>query len=246
MRHVSVIATVTILLLAVPAFASWDGSVDASVQSAYLWRGMVLNDEPVFQPSLTLSHGGFSASFWANVDLTGVAGHRLEPTEVDSWIAYTWEAGHFTFTVTAYDYSFPHGAAPSTQEIWAGVTWKTFFSPSLTVVRDVNEAEGTYLLLSGTQSLGLLRGPASEGLVLSVNFGHATREYTRFYFPELRADHVNDYGVRLDWPVTLGPGTLKMGVQYSAFTDGRVRSPGFEGNSTHLVGGVTYSVPFEL
>ncbi len=246
MRHVSVIATVSVLLLAAPALASWDGSVEASVQSAYLWRGMVVNDEAVLQPSFTLSQGGFSAGVWANVDLTGIAGHRLEPTEVDSWLAYTWDLEHVSFTLTAYDYSFPHGAAPSTQEIWAGVTWKTFFSPSLTVVRDVNEAEGTYLLFSGTQSLGLLRGPTSEGLVLSVNFGHATREYTRFYFPELRADHVNDYGVRLDWPVALGSGTLKIGVQYSGFTDGSVQSPGFEGDSTHFVGGLTYSVPFEL
>jgi uncharacterized protein (TIGR02001 family) len=245
MRQLLGVVAVAIVLVATPARA-WDGSVDLSAQSAYIWRGMVLNDEPVFQPSVTLSQGGFSASVWSSVDLTDVSGHRLEPTEVDYWLAYTYQLEPVAFTLTAYGYSFPNSAAASTQELWAGVTWSTLFKPTLTVVRDVNVADGTYLLLSGTQSLGVLEGPSSDGLALTVNIGHATRSYTRSYFPDLAAGHVNDYGVRLDWPLRIGPGTLKLDLQYTAFTDSGVESPGFEGRTTHLAGGLTFSVPFRL
>ena len=70
--RVSRLAMVLALPALFPATATLalDGRVDLSVQSAYIWRGMVLNDEPVFQPSVTVWSGGFSASVWGNVNMT--------------------------------------------------------------------------------------------------------------------------------------------------------------------------------
>ena len=235
---------VLLLLLAVPA-AALDGSVDLSLQSAYIWRGMVLNDKPVFQPSVTVSSGAFSASVWGNVDLTSANGARGVASEIDYWLAYTVAGKAVEFTLTYYDYTYPHSSNLSTQEVWAAVTFKTVpLSPSLTVIRDVNAIKGWYVLLTGSKDLGLLETGGSEGLVLTLNLGHGTKAYAQGYFPGIGADRVTDYGVRVDWPLRVGPGTLELGVGYTSFTDPRVYTPGFEGKRANLVGGLVYSIPF--
>lgn len=245
MRKVSGLVALAAMLVA-PSVLAWDGSLDLSAQSAYIWRGMALNTEPVFQPSLTLAQGGFSASVWANADLTGDLGHRFELNEVDYWLDYTQELEHFDVSLTLYDYTFPHSASASTQEVWIGATWKTVFSPSLTIVRDINAAKGTYLLLTGTQTLGVLKCPGSDGLGLTVNMGRATRQYVRSYFPGVESDHVDDIGARLEWPYRLRGGTLKLGVQYSSFIGPSLEGSGLEGHKTNYVIGFTFSLPFEL
>jgi len=48
-----------------------DATLDVPVSSAYVWRGMVLNADPVLQPSLTVADKrGLSLNVWANMDLT--------------------------------------------------------------------------------------------------------------------------------------------------------------------------------
>ena len=222
-----------------------DGEVDLSVQSAYIWRGMVLNDGPVFQPSVTVRDGALSGSVWGNVNLTGDYGYKNEASEIDYWLAYTLTGKDVDWTFTYYAYTFPHTSSLSTQEVWANVTLKSLpFSPSLTAVRDVNAIKGWYFLLTGTQALGLFKSHASEGLALTLNVGHGTKEYCRGYFPEIERESVNDYGARLDWPFKVGPGTLRLDAQYTSFTDPDVYSPGFEGKRANFVGGVVYSIGF--
>jgi hypothetical protein len=239
------------MVLALPALFSatatfaFDGRVDLSVQSAYIWRGMVLNDEPVFQPSITVWSSGFSASVWGNMNLTAGNGYKGQASEMDYWLAYTFAGKDIDWTFTYYAYTFPHTTSLSTQEVWANVTFKTLpFSPSLSAIRDVNAIKSWYFLLTGSQSLGVLKSQASDGLLLTVNVGHGTKEYCRRYFPEIEHDNVTDYGVRLDWPFKVGPGTLKLDAQYTDFTDSDVYTPGFEGKRTNFVGGLVYSIAF--
>jgi hypothetical protein len=235
-------------LLAVTSAASAGepaATVDLSVQSAYIWRGMVLNDKPVLQPSLTASVGGLSGSIWANVNLTADYGFENEASEIDYWLAYTLTGRIADWTLTYYAYSYPHTTGVSTQEVWANVTLKSLpLSPSLTAIRDVNAVKGWYFLLTASENLGLLKAPGSDGLLLSANLGHCTREYCRGYFPGLGHDSVTDYGVRLDWPVKVGPGTLKLGVGYTDFTNRNVYTPGCAGERSNFVGGLDYSVGF--
>jgi hypothetical protein len=232
------------LLGAGPALAV-DGRVDVSVQSAYIWRGMVLNDKPVFQPSLTVWSGGLTASVWGNINLTADNGYENEASEMDYWLAYTFAGKTVDWTFTYYAYTFPHTGSESTQEIWANATFKTLpFAPSLSVIRDVDAINGWYYLLTGSQSLGLLKTRYSEGLLLTLNVGHGTTEYAHGYFPEIEHDSVTDFGARLDWPIKVGLGTLKPNIQYTTFTDADVSTPGFEGKRANFVGGLTYSIAF--
>lgn len=232
-------------VLSPAAAEALDGSVDLSLQSAYIWRGMVVNDKPVLQPSLTVAGGGFSASAWGNINLTADNGYRGELSEIDYWLAYTLPGNDLDLTLTYYAYTFPHTSSVSTHEVWANVTLKTLpFSPSLTAIRDVDAIRGWYFLLTGSQSLGILKTRASDGLVLTLNVGHGTKEYCRGYFPEIEHDSVTDYGARLDWPLKVGPGRLTLDAQYTNFTDSDVFTPGFEGARANVVWGVAYSVAF--
>ena len=244
-RGLLVLVLGVLALAAAAAASALDGRMDLSVQSAYIWRGMVINDKPVFQPSIIVSGGGLSASVWGNVNLTADNGYRGEASETDYWLAYTFAAKDVDLTLTYYDYTFPHTASLSTQEVWANATFKTLpFSPSFSAIRDVNAVKGWYFLLTGSQSLGVLKTRASDGLLLTLNVGHGTSEYARGYFPEIEQDHVTDYGVRLDWPLKLGLGTLTFGAGYTGFTDPDVATPGFEGKRANLVGGLVYSIGF--
>jgi len=52
-----------------------DHNVDVTVAGTadfynkYIWRGFLLDDDPVFQPSFTVSATGFAVSGWGNFDL---------------------------------------------------------------------------------------------------------------------------------------------------------------------------------
>ncbi len=244
-RHAAAVMAALAAALAPAPARALDAKLDLGVQSAYIWRGMVLNDRPVFQPSLTLSEGGLAGSIWANFNLTSDHGYQHEASEIDYWLAYTFSGTEVDWTFTYYDYTFPHTASLSTQEVWANATLKNLpFSPSLSAIRDVNAVEGWYLLLTGSQSLGLLKTRGSDGLLLTLNVGHGTKEYCRGYFPELEHEGVTDYGIRLDWPVRVGPGTLKVGAQYTDFTDKDVYTPGFEGKRANFIGGFDYLIAF--
>jgi hypothetical protein len=237
--------SIPLIGVSVASAAALDGSVDLSVQSAYIWRGMVLNDKPVFQPSLSLYEGPWSASIWSNINLTADHGYDGVASEMDYWLAYTFGGKDVDLTLTYYAYTFPHTTSVSTQEVWANLTFKSLpMAPSLTAIRDVNAIKGWYFLLTGSQNLGLLKMRGSDGLVLTVNVGHGTTEYCRGYFPEIEHDSVTDFGARLDWPLKVGPGKLKLDVQYTNFTDADVYAPGFEGKRANLVGGVVYSLAF--
>ncbi len=238
------VAMLLTVLTATPAVAL-DGSLDLSVQSAYIWRGMVLNDKPVFQPSLSLSGGPWSASIWSNINLTSDNGYKGQASEMDYWVAYTFGGKNVDLTFTYYAYTFPHTASVSTQEVWGNITFKTLpLTPSVTAIRDVKAIKGWYYLLTGSQSLGLLKTHESDGLVLALNVGHGTKEYSHGYYPEIEQDSVTDYGARLDWPFKVGPGKLKFDVQYTNFTDSDIYTPGFEGKRANFVGGVVYSLGF--
>ena len=244
-RGLIALAAMLVTALAATPVVALDGSLDLSVQSAYIWRGMVVNDKPAFQPSLSLSEGPWLASVWSNINLTADNGYKGEASEMDYWLAYTLGGKNVDLTFTYYAYTFPHTTSVSTQEVWANFTFKSLpMTPSLTAIRDVKAIKGWYYLLTGSQNLGLLRTRASDGLVLTLSVGHGTKEYCRGYFPEIERDSVTDFGARLDWPFKVGPGKLKVDVQYTNFTDSDVYTPGFEGKRANFVGGVVYSIPF--
>jgi hypothetical protein len=65
-----------------------DLSADLGLYSAYVWRGQIVNDHAVLQPSVTASKGPFSFNIWGNWNLDQPAG-RDDDLEIDYTAAYT-------------------------------------------------------------------------------------------------------------------------------------------------------------
>lgn len=229
--------------LAAPVL-SLETTAELGLQSAYLWRGIVVSDRPVLQPAVTVEHGAFSAGLWANIDLTDANGSAHEVSEVDAWAALTVAARRTELTLAVYDYAFPHGDAPSTVEFWAVAAFDTLLSPTVTIVRDVKEVRGWYVLVSASHAVGVLAAGGSDGLAVTVAVGHGDADYRRGYFPDVDASGITDLQLRLDLPFSLGRGTLNLNAQLTSFLEAEIRRQGFESNDSKLSGGLTYSLSF--
>ena len=73
---------------------------EALVVSKYVWRGLEVNEDPVLQPALTVTYGGFSFNIWGNMDLTDFGEDECVYTsDCES------RAGQFTEIDLTLDYS---------------------------------------------------------------------------------------------------------------------------------------------
>jgi hypothetical protein len=72
-------------------------SAGADFYSSYIWRGTKYGTGPAFQPSVTLSAGGFTAGAWGSFDAAGYM-------ESDLYVTYDFDFG---LSLGAYDYYQP-------------------------------------------------------------------------------------------------------------------------------------------
>lgn len=223
-------------LLAADEPAALSASLDVPVLSAYVWRGQVLNDEAVVQPSMTVSKGGFTLNYWQNFALTdATTGDEFEFTEHDITLSYAFTcpltgAG---ITLGLVNYDFPNQSIPSgdehaehislvndTREVYASVGFgEVLLKPSLSVYYDFKEADAFYATAGVSHSFAL-------GEVASLDLGFSTgagsSDYNAFYFG-VDDDALNDGNVTAAVPfkpcehVTLTPG-----VQYTWLWDSEI------------------------
>ena len=212
-------------------------SADLGVYSAYVWRGQVINDEPVAQPQLNLEWNGFSAHAWGNYDFTDTTSEEAPTfTEVDLTGAYTFTLGPAELTAAYVHYFFPHQKlvtetetvtrtedAPSTGEVSLEARCPEWIvSPVLTVARDVKEANATSGSVGAESSMELVAKRLS--LEVSATVGTADAEYNAYYFgvDEPAVNYVAA-GVALPWTLTESL-SLTPGLQYSSLIDHKLRT----------------------
>jgi len=96
--------------------------------SAYVWRGVTLNDGFVLQPSIDVSHNGFAINVWGNYDVDDYDGTLDDNkfSEIDLTGSYTFKLGPVDTSVGIIHYVYPHtdvtpeGADLNTTEVFAG------------------------------------------------------------------------------------------------------------------------------
>lgn len=183
----AVVVVVQVLGMSMSQAAEEAWSVDASadVYGKYVWRGIVLTNEPVLQPAVGVSYGGLALSIWGNLEMTDINDSSGDFTEVDYTAEYSvsWEGWSFSAGVIFYD--FPSTVFPSTTEIYGAVGMDTLLSPTLTVYQDVDEADGTYANFSVEHSLADVFSPwgtTSASVVFSASVGYGSSDYNEFYF----------------------------------------------------------------
>jgi hypothetical protein len=157
-RAVAVVYIVVLLCGGTAEAEDVECDVEATVASAHVWRGLVINDETVFQPSATVRAGDFSFNVWGTWDLTNVE-DSPEHTRVDVTAGYAVEANAVMLGGGVIAYLYPDssdGMAEDTGEVFLGATLDTIFLPSLSVYYDFVEKEGFYADFMVSHSLRLV------------------------------------------------------------------------------------------
>ncbi len=168
---------------------SFDATLD--LYSAYVWRGCVINDEPVWQPGATVSYatgdyGTLSANVWANLNMTDRTKHThfggLE--EIDYTLSYEVDVGPVSLSAGHIWYTFPSISsadyAGSTREVYATAAYNNdIVTPFVKAYYDYEYAEGFYGNAGLTKSIDVT-DQFSVGAEVSV--GAADGDYMSAYF----------------------------------------------------------------
>ncbi len=216
------------LAYATPAQAKLTPTVDFSVafNSKYVWRGIVVVDDWVAQPSVTASVGGFSFNVWADYMLTDQNDRKNEIDEVDLTASYTFELGKFSIPVGVIRYTFPHSGASDTTEFYAGVSYNWIVTPSITIYKDVQESNGFYILGSLGYSLDLPKLNDLIGWSLSVGagIGYGSDDNNNFYYNGTDKSGFTDYSAFISLPFTIGEYvTLTPQVVFTGLVDSDIK-----------------------
>ncbi len=219
---------------------------DLALNSKYLWRGLELNEDPVFQPEICIGYKGFSAAVWGNMELTdvyndhGADGDTGDFTELDYIVDYSGSLSRFNYSVGAIYYDFPHTSFTDTLEIYVALGYDCLLSPTLTVYRDLRANDGYYVTAGISHDFDL-QFFLNSTLSTSATVGCANRRMTRYYYGE-RKTAVTDalVSASLSIPVTKHI-AIAPSVHYSALIDGGIRNENLGDKDDNLWCGITVS-----
>ena len=220
--------------------------ITADYFSKYIWRGQVLNDESVFQPSIYLSKYGFTGSVWGNLDMKDNLGNAGEFNEFDSSLDYThaltdWLSG----SVGAVYYDFPKTDFEDTTEIYGGLSLtKLPWTPSFKIYHDVDEIKGSYMSLGVGKTFEKIQKWSDTcycGLALGASVGYGTESYNNGYFG-VKDAAFNDVTLTAGLPICIGSWTVKPSINYAMMIDSDIREE--TGDSDNVWAGVGLSTSF--
>jgi uncharacterized protein (TIGR02001 family) len=221
-------------------------SLDLAYITKYVWRGFVLNDEPVIQPSLTFSHpDGLSLNFWGNLDTTNFAGEKGKITEIDYTLNYSWNTCDHAMNVGVGYFTYPQGGSEETGEIYLNTCFGGPLSPTIGANYDFKLVKGFYFTVGASQDCALPYSVKENPLALglSAKVGYGTARYNRGYFGADKSVF-NDLLLTASLPIPVSDKfTVTPSINYSAFLDGALKQAARDLGSdpTNVFGGVTLS-----
>jgi len=199
--------------------------IDLGVYSKYVWRGINLVDDFVFQPALDLSAHGFGVNVWGNLDLTDVNGDQWRFSEWDLTAVYSFSLEPVEFVVGAAAYFFPTTTG-DTIELFLRVGVDTILSPALILYQDVDEVDGTYLALSiGHTFEDPFRAGEEAGLSpeITATIGYGSSKHNEAYYGD-RDSGFTDLTLDLMLPYRLSKvTTVAASLHYSSLLTSGIR-----------------------
>jgi hypothetical protein len=236
--------------------------ISLDYSSQYIWRGAVMTDESVFQPSATLSAGNLTVGIWGNMDLghssrDGLNSGREDSgnfTEIDysiDWSAPIPGVEGLGYSLGAIRYDFPQFAGnPTTAEFYGGLNLDVLLNPSVTVYYDFDAVNSTYVSFGLGHSFdGLTQLEGVNTVDLSASLGWASGSYNDTYWPTATgaaADSMlSDLVLSLAIPVEVAGWTATPSVSYVTLMDNDMRKiNAYDGKSDYVFAGVSFSREF--
>jgi hypothetical protein len=201
--------------------------------SKYIWRGQVLDNKWVLQPSISASAYGFTGSIWGNMDLSDeskiVPDNAGEFSEFDFTFDYTAAVPgieNLNFSLGVIYYRFPNQIYHPTTEIYVGLGLSDeIFSPSITVYRDIDEIDGGYVQAGighTFEKIYVMNEQCYCDLQLNSSIGWGNAAYNRGYFNE-DGSAFNDLMVNMELPFYINSWTISPSVSFSAVLGSDIR-----------------------
>lgn len=225
----------------------------------YIWRGQNLVDDWVFQPGVSATYRGLTASFWGNLDLTDENGSNGEFSEIDLTLDYSGQLPGIDilgYSVGMINYDFPvNGSADDTTEVYAGLSLDMPASPSVTFYRDVDEAkDGTYISVGVGHSFENVfeLGPDTPvGVDIGATLGWGNTAYNKFYWGAAPdggtiGGEMNDLVLSVAFPFELAGLNFAATASYVTLLGDDIRKTDAygQGKDDNLVAGIGFSAGF--
>lgn len=215
----------------------------------YVWRGQVVNDELVLQPSITATKfvsedGSLSFNVWGNFDLTNSVETKAELSEIDLIASYSRSFDHFGLKAGFIHYIFPNTGIESTTEVYLSANYEPEAVPlifSLTVYYDFDEIDGFYTAADIESNMDLNHN-LSLNLKLSAGYGDSNFNLGYFNvsdssFVDGVASAVLTYKV---WDST----SVSTGLQYMYLLSDALKDAVSRNNRSKLTGSLSVSYTF--
>lgn len=139
--------------------------------SAFVWRGFVLGNDPVFQPSAWLKVGPVTVTSWSNAYVPSASG--IVRSEHDLTVDYSTEIRGVSLSVGWINYAYAHVTSGRfSNEFYGSVGLGGLLNPRLQVYQDVNEGNGTYASLGVSHEFALPWRKMTMTPSVSVGYNH--------------------------------------------------------------------------
>jgi hypothetical protein len=225
------------LLAADAGPAPLSASLDLPVLNAYVWRGQVITDKAVVQPSMTINKGigpgTLTLNYWQNFNLDDQAtGNSMEFSEHDITLSYSGVCPltGLNYTLGIVNYDFPNQAIQTgnnlslvndTREGYLSVgSANCPLAPTLTVYRDFKEANGFYATFGVAHSFEINK---AASLSIGASTGAADSDYNTYYFG-VDKTKLNDGNVTASLAYKACDSlTITPGIQYTWLWDSAIR-----------------------
>ena len=128
MKKVWILITVmSMMVCVVQTVEAADATAAVDFNSAYVWRGMTLNDGMVVQPSIDVTKGGFDINVWGNIDIDDYDDtlESGEMSEIDLTASYSFTLSMVDVGVGYIEYLWPtteKSGMPGTREVYISLS----------------------------------------------------------------------------------------------------------------------------
>jgi len=216
----------------------------------YILRGQNLDDDPVLQSNISVSYGKLTASLWSNFELTNINGNSGDFTELDYSLDYSDmlpDIEGVGYSVGIIYYDFPGTTVKDTTEIYWGLNFDLLLSPSITVYHDVDEAEGSYVLLAAGHSIEKIAELSPDmpvGMEIGASLGWGSGSYNKYYWGTDQSK-LNDLALSVSFPVEIAGWTVAPSLNYVTLVSDDIRATDIYGtDSDFFFAGVSLSKRF--
>jgi len=217
---------------------------DANLASRYQWRGLILSDGPVFQPSIDFTYRGWSLNFWGSMELSDanmyddLGSGRNRFTEWDTTLTYSFEHLGNSFQIGYTYYDYPNTGFQSSNEVFAIWSREAEITPYAEVFYDFDQVKGVYVRVGADKSW-----PVGNGsLTLGAALGWGSQGYNESIFGTDRAA-LTDLGLSLTYEFPINDRSqFRVFACYQTLI-GRDLRDSVE-RPSHFAFGVGYSVSF--